>query len=353
MTSRIGSIRSEPDLRPDPSSTLPTFPPSTPPAPGDGPLQVDESLWNFIEASRVEQKSSKLAQLGGVVPSPRDVDADRGANIRAYFGRFNIEVAVQGGAPGETRRVAVPFRIAPNAFDDHVKNLRQALGSSPSKEYVGLVVAGRATPEQLSAVVNELARLHPEQFATDRSAEDVRNYLRQNGVGIDCAGSVQLALLHLKGLSSNQGPKLGLRQRLDEDLTSLRRSHFQKLPNPSALRAGDLIILRPPENDKFGHTVIVTQTTAGAITSAEAATLSRQFPDLATPGKEVLRIGVASSFGWEGPQERTWIFDPSTGQWGDLGGNLFDGDGAGHSTSVPGRHSGPWDHKIDGMYHAY
>jgi hypothetical protein len=353
MTSRIGSIRSEPDLRPDPPSTLPTSPPSTPPDPGAGPLRVDESLWNFIEASRREQKSSELAKLGGVVPSPRDVDADRSANIRAYFGRFNIEVAVQGGAPGETRRVAVPFRIAPNAFDDHVKNLRQALGASPAKEYVGLVVAGRATPEQLSAVVNELARLHPEQFAPDRSAEDVRNYLRQNGVGIDCAGSVQLALLHLKGLSPNQGAKLGLHRRLDEDLTRLPKERFRKLPNPTALRAGDLVILRPPLNDKFGHTVIVTETAVGPITPAEAAVLSRQFPDLATPGKEVVRIGVASSFGWEGPQERTWIFDPSTGQWGDLGGHLFDDDGAGHSTSTPGHHSGPWDHTIHGMYHAY
>jgi len=66
----------------------------------------------------------------------------------------------------------------------------------------------------------------------------------------------------------------------------------------------------------------------------------------------VVRIGVASSFGGDGPQERTWIFDPSTGQWGDLGGHLFDDNGNGHTTPTPWRHSGPWDHKIQGMYHA-
>jgi hypothetical protein len=36
-----------------------------------------------------------------------------------------------------------------------------------------------------------------------------------------------------------------------------------------------------------------------------------------------------------------------------LGGHLFDDDDTGHPTSVPGRHSGPWDHLIQGMYHAH
>jgi hypothetical protein len=201
-------------------------------------------------------------------------------------------------------------------------------------------------------VVNDLARLHPEQFAPNRTAEDVRNYLRQNGVGIDCAGSVQLALLHLKGLSPGQGPKLGLRARLDEDLTRLPGDKFRSLSDPRSFRPGDLIIMDPPPNDKFGHTVIVTERTTGPITPAEAAILSRDFPGLAAPGNDVVRIGVASSFGWDGPQERTWIFDPSTGQWGDLGGHLFDDDGRGHTTSLPARHSGPWDHHIQGTYRA-
>jgi hypothetical protein len=250
--------------------------------------------------------------------------------------------------------VAVPFRISLDEYGAHARSLAIALGSAPSRSYLGLVVSGRATPRQLGAVVRDLARLHPEEFAPDRSAEDVRNYLRSNGVGIDCAGTVQLALLDLKNLPADGGPRLGLRRRLDEDLTRLSgNSHFRKLADPAALRPGDLVILDPPTNDTVGHTVIVTSSSSGPLTPEEAATLADQFPDLATPGRDVVRIGVASSFGWEGPQERTWVFDPSTGRWGDLGGHLFDDDGRGNSTPTPGHHSGPWDHTVRGMYRAW
>jgi hypothetical protein len=46
------------------------------------------------------------------------------------------------------------------------------------------------------------------------------------------------------------------------------------------------------------------------------------------------------------------VYEPETGQWGDLGGQLFDDDGTGHRTPAPGHHSGPWDHEIQGMYRA-
>jgi hypothetical protein len=66
-----------------------------------------------------------------------------------------------------------------------------------------------------------------------------------------------------------------------------------------------------------------------------------------------VKVSVASSFGHEGPQERVWVYDPETKSWGDLGGSLFDDDGTGHRTPANSRmHSGPWDHEIQGMYHA-
>jgi hypothetical protein len=324
----IGSVRPEGPRSLD-APELPSWQPPPEPGPGNqGALRVDENVRNFLDAARA-------------------------AKIRAFFRQFDIEVPVTGGAPGATRRVAVPFRISLNAYARHAHALGVALGTAPSRPYLGLVVSGRATPAQLSAVVRDLARLHPEEFALDRSAEDVRNYLRSNGVGIDCAGAVQLALLDLKGLPANGGPRLGLRRRLDEDLTRLSgNAHFRKLADPSALRPGDLVILNPPANDAVGHTVIVTGASSGPLTPEEAAALAEPFPELSESGSEVVRIDVASSFGWEGPQERTWVFDPSTGAWGDLGGHLFDDDGHGQSTPTPGPHSGPWDHTIRGMYRA-
>jgi len=354
VTARIDPLRTAPDLAPDPPPILPPPRGPEPPSVETGVLTIDESLRNFIEVSRAERRASELAQLGGVVASPADIDAQRSARIRGFFNRFDIEVPVLAGPPGETRKVAIPFRISLNDLEGHAANLRRALGSAPSKQYVGYVVTGRATPEQLSAVVNDLARLHPEEFAPGKTREDVRNYLRTNGVGIDCAGSVQLAFFDCRGLTPEEGrEKFGLKIRLNEDLTGLKgKKGITELEDPNNLRPGDLIILKKPANDAVGHTVIVTDKTVGPLTPEEAAILSRHFPDLAIPGKDLVRISVASSFGWQGPQERTWVFDPSTEKWGDLGGHLFDDDGQGHSTSTPDLHSGPWNHEMQGMYHA-
>jgi hypothetical protein len=353
MTSRIDALGNPRD------PFTPELPPILPqrrtadPHP-ESVLTIDENLRNFIEAARAEERASELAQLGGALPSPADIDAQRGASIRAFFNRFDIEVPVLAGAPGETRRVAVPFRISLDDIEGHAKNLRRALEGAPSQRYVGYVVAGRPTPEQLIAVVNDLARLHPEEFAPNKNAEDVRNYLRRNGVGIDCAGSVQLAFFDCHGLSPQAGrERFGLKIRLNEDLSNLRgKRGIAELRNPKKLRPGDLVILKKPADDAVGHTVIVTDRSVAPLTPEEAAILSRYFPELATPGKEVVRVSVASSFGGQGPQERKWIFDPATKKWGDLGGQLFDDDGHGHSTSTPGPHSGPWNHDIEGMYHA-
>ena len=67
-----------------------------------------------------------------------------------------------------------------------------------------------------------------------------------------------------------------------------------------------------------------------------------------------MKVSVASSFGYEGPQERVWVYDPETKSWGDLGGHLFDDNGAGRRTLANSvKHSGPWDHDIQGMYHPH
>src|SRR5258708_4646431 len=306
-----------------------------------------------LEAARLPESAIEHASTRVDESLSNFIDADRTRRIREFFSRFAVDVPVAPGRAGATRKVAIPFRISIDSYEWHAHNLQRALASAPSRSYLGLVVAGRATPDQLVAVVDDLTRLHPEEFALDRSAEDIRNYLRSNGVGIDCAGSVQLALLDLLGYRADAGTEIGLKRRLDEDLTHLASNpHFRKVADPEHLRPGDLVILNPPETDSVGHTVIVTSRTRAKLTAGEAAALSVDFPDLALPGRDVIRIGVASSFGWDGPEERTWIFDPSSERWGDLGGHLFDENANGEATALPGRHSGPWDHTIEGMYRA-
>src|SRR5438309_1626585 len=80
MTSRIDAVGNSRELfNPE---LPPIFPQQLgPPPAADRALAIDESLRNFIEASRAEQRSSELAQLGGVLSSPADVDAQRRASI--------------------------------------------------------------------------------------------------------------------------------------------------------------------------------------------------------------------------------------------------------------------------------
>jgi hypothetical protein len=314
-----------------------------------------EGLRRFIDAARPPSKPSPPTRTESETSSAQ-IDAQRSLRIRDFYDRLDVQVPVLTGEPGETRRVAVPFRMShPNDNVEYNRALVDALGSAPSRVHAGLVVAGRGTPEIISSVVRDLAARHPEQFASDRKPEQVRQYLRSLGVGIDCAGSVQLALFESRGLSPEEGKAhFGLRARLNEDLSLLDgKPQFKKLTDPASLRPSDLIILRPPRGESVGHTVIVTDSTPATLTASEASSLARDFPSLAVAGKRVVKISVASSFGFEGPQERVWVYDPETKSWGDLGGSLFDDAGAGKRTPTgPGTHSGPWDHDIQGMYHA-
>jgi hypothetical protein len=353
MTLRVDSSPTSPVER----LPVPEFDPPHPtitPAPDPDAATSDESLRRFIDASR-EQRSAHSGGVNASLVSTSDVDAQRAARIRSFFDRLDVEVPVLGGEPGETRHVAVPFRMShPEDNAEYDRALLDALGSSPSRVNAGLVVAGRGTPEVISAVVRDLAERHPEEFAADKKPEQVRHYLRSLGVGIDCAGSVQLALFESRGLSPEAGrAHFGLRARLNEDLSLLDgKPQFAKIADPASLRPSDLVILHPPRGERVGHTVIVTDTTPATLTASEASALSHDFPVLAIAGKPVIKVSVASSFGFEGPQERVWVYDPESKSWGDLGGNLFDDAGGGGRTPTGrARHSGPWDHDIQGMYH--
>ena len=160
----------------------------------------------------------------------------------------------------------------------------------------------------------DLATRHPEEFAPQRDAEQVRNYLRSLGVGIDCAGSVQLALFEAHGLSPEWGSHTFSCGRASTKISPCSMGKASSR-DPASLRPSNLIILRPPRGESVGHTVIVTERVSANLTDAEAKTLSRAFPALAVPGKAVVKVSVASSFGYEGPQERVWVYDPETKSW--------------------------------------
>jgi hypothetical protein len=126
--------------------------------------------------------------------------------------------------------------------------------------------------------------------------------------------------------------RFGLRDLQSGIFADIDRSRaFEKIGDPSAVRPGDIIVLDPPFFDYFGHKVIVVE---------------KRVAPLDGFGSPVVLISVMSSWGHEGPAERTWVYDPATGSWSDRGGSFTDG------TPFRSPASGPWDHPMRGIYHA-
>ena len=221
MTLRVDNSRAS-DLPPPSFEPLPHAS-SEPPAPLDPDAHtLADNLRRFVDAAREGQRAGRLAAVGGAVAGGGDIDAQRSARIRAFFDRLDVEVPVLAGEPGEARRVAVPFRMSHESDNSYYNRaLLEALGSCAFAVRRGSrhrwTRDARADHRRWSS---DLAARHPEEFAPQRAAEQVRNYLRSLGVGIDCAGSVQLALFDSHGLSPESGKAhFGLRTRLNEDLT--------------------------------------------------------------------------------------------------------------------------------------
>ena len=244
-------------------------------------------------------------------------DTHRANAIRSFYDA-SFTIRLQGD-----RSVTIPFRINGDDSPAKIRLLEQKLKGSPAARCASHVVCGRPTPAELELVVAELARRDPAAFAPERTRDEIRAYLSELGIGIDCAGSVAQALYACRGCSRRQ---LGLGGLYDAIFAGIDYNRaFEKVADPSAVRPGDVIVLDPPPDDCFGHKVIVV--------------------DKRVAGPVVF-ISVMSSWGHEGPAERTWVYDPATGSWGDLGGVFTDG------TPFVSPASGPWDHPMRGIYRA-
>jgi hypothetical protein len=311
MLDSIGSSRSVPPGR----------------VPGDAP--DDDMLGPCADdrqACRAARDADASLRLVNFVAAA--TDAERTRAIRAFcIDSFTISVPAGEGI----RRVTVPFRINYGDSPSKRRALERMLQGSPAARSVPHVVCGRPTPAQLKQVVGELARRNPAAFAPEKTRDQIRAYLADLGVGIDCAGTVVQAFYACHGVSENAGRRrFGLRELHEGIFANIDRNRaFERVADPVAVCPGDLIILAPPPDDEFGHKVLVTEKRFGAIGD--------------TP---VVLISVMSSWGQKGPAERTWAYDPAARVWTDLGGTFTDG------TPFASPASGPWDHPMQGIYHA-
>ncbi len=163
----------------------------------------------------------------------------------------------------------------------------------------------------------------------------IRKLQRTFGIGIDCAGYVQLAYLYAY-TGSDDDPKskrikLGLHEKRGyENLRGLKSNHFKKL-NFLDAQTGDLLIMYPRvgDVDQAGHTVIVVNHLVNGT---------------------VHSFNVDASWGTDmygenagGIARRTTFFNTSSGEWSDK--HPLEGD------TVNQNFNGPYaGHPIQGLY---
>jgi len=214
---------------------------------------------------------------------------------------------------------------------------------------VALVTAGRGTPLQVARLTQQLideGHLPPDKGEAPGLPQRVRKMMFDHGIGLDCAGYVQQALLASRAVTRASA---GLRPPVLENLAGLAGRGYARVPLDE-IRAGDLVILQPPPPSTYnpapvGHTAIVRE--AHATTAPELAFLTEKVgvSTEAAAGGRWTTIVLDSSWGSGGDSSkggvdrRTWWHDGAGGGWAWTG-----DDGAVSSGATP------CNHTVEGIY---
>jgi len=234
--------------------------------------------------------------------------------------------------------VAIPFHMNTPLYEQfalavgHVATLAAAGRRVGMTDYaVALVTAGRGTPVQIASLTQEL--LDEGLLPADQTKaldQRVRTMMVDYGIGLDCAGYVQQALLAARGVTRAAA---GLRAPLLEDLSGLAQRGYARV-SLEEVRTGDLFIFRPPaprpyDPNPVGHTAIVRD--SHATTATELAWLTQTIgisPEAAANGGwTTFRFdsswgssGVATAGGvarrtlWHDAVNGTWIWTMDAGR---------------------------------------
>ena len=249
-------------------------------------------------------------------------------HLEAEVDRCLVSARARYLVDGRAVQAAPHFRMA-GGFNQAstragLEALAGRIGAGPGKlpmDVVGHVLAGRGTPAQIAQVTQALidAGRLPPQVSGERDETRIQRMMWAHGVGIDCAGYVQRALVGVHGKSREQ---LGLREPLDEDLGSLGRNpHFQRVPLEAA-RPGDVLTMRDNDPGQPGHTLLVARHD-----EADGPSMSWRFPlgdprsaaFVAAARLEVFEVdsswGAGPSGDHGGVHRATWIHEPVSGLW--------------------------------------
>jgi hypothetical protein len=249
--------------------------------------------------------------------APKVSAATLRTRIDDYFDLVNTEYTLTDGTKVKARS---QFRYAKSGGIDQAKTrLAKTLGSSFEKKHPGAIhyaVYGRPKPAQIAAITQALIDAGQfdalrKKYPTLTDRQLIRRMQREVGIGIDCAGYVQLAFI-FTFTGSDDDPKktrlnLGLQERRgNERLSDLPSSHFKKLASVTDAETGDLLVLRPRDGDidRAWHTVMIVERTSSG---TEHTFLGDASWGIDLYGENAGGIG-----------RRQLVHDTATGEWWDI-----------------------------------
>jgi hypothetical protein len=249
--------------------------------------------------------------------APKVSAATLRTRIDAYFDLVNTEYTLTNGTKVKGRS---QFRYAKSGGIDQAKTrLAKTLGSSFEKKHphaIHYAVYGRPKPAQIAAITQALIDVGQfdalrKKYSTLTDRQLIRRMQREFGIGIDCAGYVQLAFIYAFTGSDDDPRKtrlnLGLQERRgNERLSDLPSSHFKKLASITDAETGDLLVLRPRDGDidRAWHTVMIVERTSSGT--------EHTFLGDASWGTDLYGENAG------GIGRRQLVHDTATGEWWDI-----------------------------------
>jgi hypothetical protein len=254
--------------------------------------------------------------------------------------------------PGETDETTLRYAAQDERVSKHASELTAIagkLGIGPVA--LGAIQVGRGTPSQIHALTQALIDANKLSPATNGESDvvRVRRMMCDYGIGTDCAGYVQQALVAAQGITRAQA---GLDpQMTNESLSNLSPTRFSRVAVEDA-RAGDVLALGPPPGShEVGHRLIVFDRHDAS--PEELARYCKAGTSLDRSHLTVL--SVDSSYGSSalpakgGVGRQTWLYDGKS--WGTVVPAQVE-----NGTRIPERvgvHDQPYDgrHRLIGVYH--
>jgi hypothetical protein len=296
----------------------------------------------------------------GTVPLLKRMDAFMAAAKATYHlpGEGDVEVAArfrlkgkenltpeERENPEKVRRAAIETGIRTRTPE--LQAIGAKVGVAPGR--IAAVQVGRGTPEEVRRLTQGLidAKKLPEaENEEDTPERRVQRLMFDYGIGFDCAGYVQQAFTAAHGITRAQA---GFAPRVADErlLDPAAKGPFRRVP-PEQAQAGDLIVLKAPPGQAYGHTLLVYS--RQDLQPEERSSLHGAGPEdkARYDSGRISIFEVHSSFGsgalpnQGGVESRKWIYDAATDAWGKLA-----NDGHFYFTGLP--YDG--QHELGGVYH--